>query len=253
MLKFSTLKFCFAVSLLVHAMVFGVVKWVGNNQRPVALQHEPDVMTLQLVAAPMAAVETVVAPAAQPSRPTPEPFPATPQPPPPAAAPPPPAVEKAEAVPLLPEPVPAPGPTQTEFPPPPPVPSPATKTETSVSPSPAATGPIGDGSSARLGADATTSEARRSVLAHPNYLKNPEPPYPLSARRRQQQGLVLLEVKVSARGEALEVSVKESSGHAILDEAAVNAVREWEFAPARLGATALDSRIEVPVRFKLAR
>lgn len=37
----------------------------------------------------------------------------------------------------------------------------------------------------------------------------------------------------------------------MLNEAAVQAVRNWEFEPARVGRLAMESEIEVPVGFKL--
>ncbi len=108
-----------------------------------------------------------------------------------------------------------------------------------------------DDSSPEPGLDLTTQKKQVGVKARPNYLKNPEPPYPLAARRRRQEGLVLLAVKVSAQGRALRVELKQSSGVAVLDGAAIEAVRGWEFEPARVGSIAIESEIEVPVRFKL--
>ena len=46
---------------------------------------------------------------------------------------------------------------------------------------------------------------------------------------------MLLSVIVNTRGQAANVRVKESSGHVLLDEAALTAVRRWEFEPARIG------------------
>ncbi len=89
------------------------------------------------------------------------------------------------------------------------------------------------------------------MQAQPNYLKNPEPLYPLLARRRNQQGIVLLTVKVSAQGRVSRVELKQSSGFPVLDEAASQAVRRWEFEPARIGSLGVESQIEVPVRFVL--
>ena len=91
------------------------------------------------------------------------------------------------------------------------------------------------------------------ILARPVYRKNPEPAYPAAARRRRQEGVTLLGVEVSAAGRAGRVVVKKSSGYRILDEAAVRAVVDWEFEPARIGAVAVESEIEVPVRFVLTR
>jgi protein TonB len=89
------------------------------------------------------------------------------------------------------------------------------------------------------------------MLAQPNYLKNPEPLYPLLARRHNQQGIVLLTVKVTAQGRVSHVELKQSSGFPVLDEAALQAVRYWEFEPARIGSLGVESQIEVPVRFIL--
>jgi len=147
--------------------------------------------------------------------------------------------------------------------PPPPVrPQPAAAPEPVVTPTPpepiamaaAATRPapvVGDGSSLKPGPDPTTQQAQPGIRAKPDYLKNPEPPYPALARRRHQEGLVLLSVKVSAQGRAARVELKQSSGFSALDEAAIQAVRGWEFEPARVGATPVDCEIEVPVRFRL--
>jgi len=83
-------------------------------------------------------------------------------------------------------------------------------------------------------------------------LKNQEPHYPAAARRRHQEGLVLLTVTVDAQGRVGRAGVKRTSGFPLLDEAALQSVRTWEFDPARLGSQPVESEIEVPVRFKLA-
>ena len=89
------------------------------------------------------------------------------------------------------------------------------------------------------------------VLMNPGYSKSPKPRYPLSAVRRHQEGIVLLRVRVSTQGEPLQIEVLQSSGVRALDEAAVQAVRNWEFTPARIGTQAVESEIQVPIQFKL--
>ncbi|MFW6162471.1 MAG: energy transducer TonB, partial [Planctomycetota bacterium] len=49
-----------------------------------------------------------------------------------------------------------------------------------------------------------------------------------------------------------EVRVARSSGHAVLDEAAVAAVRRWRFTPARAGGAAVTAEVEIPIRFRLS-
>lgn len=85
------------------------------------------------------------------------------------------------------------------------------------------------------------------------YLKNPEPEYPRAAKRLGIQGTVLLHVMVGADGKAKEVSVAESSGSALLDDAAVAAVRAWSFVPARRGDEVIAAAVYVPLRFTLNR
>lgn len=90
-----------------------------------------------------------------------------------------------------------------------------------------------------------------SVLARPRYRNNPEPTYPASARRKRQQGTVLLSVVVDSKGRPEKVSIKQGCGIAVLDEAALAAVRTWEFDPAMIGNRPVESEVEVPVRFAL--
>jgi protein TonB len=84
-----------------------------------------------------------------------------------------------------------------------------------------------------------------------NYGYNPKPKYPSVARSRGWVGKVILRVQVSADGEAQQVSVAQSSGHDILDDAAVAAVEGWRFVPAKRGDTAVASTVNVPINFTL--
>ena len=77
------------------------------------------------------------------------------------------------------------------------------------------------------------------------------PEYPELARRRSEQGRVVLRVEVSMDGRPLEISVARSSGFGILDSAAENAVREWRFVPATEGGRPVPATAEVPVQFRL--
>ena len=77
------------------------------------------------------------------------------------------------------------------------------------------------------------------------------PPYPTSARRAKQEGLVLLRLKVDKDGRVQNVEIQETSGHTVLDQSAAAAVQTWRFEPARRGAQPVDATVEVPIRFKL--
>jgi protein TonB len=82
-----------------------------------------------------------------------------------------------------------------------------------------------------------------------DYLHNPKPVYPALSRRMNEEGKVLLKVRVSAQGTALDVAISKSSGFPRLDAAAVDAVTRWRFVPARRGDEAVDSSVIVPITF----
>jgi len=84
------------------------------------------------------------------------------------------------------------------------------------------------------------------------YKNNPPPEYPSLAQDRGLQGQVILKVRVLASGKPDSVTVDKSSGHKILDDAAIKAVAAWTFDPARRGQTAIDGWVKVPLNFKLS-
>ncbi|BBL72348.1 hypothetical protein MoryE10_29540 [Methylogaea oryzae] len=84
-----------------------------------------------------------------------------------------------------------------------------------------------------------------------NYLQNPPPRYPSMARERHWQGEVLVRTRILADGTAGEVRLERSSGHDVLDEAALEAVRQWRFVAAKEGDKAVDSWVIIPIDFKL--
>lgn len=84
-----------------------------------------------------------------------------------------------------------------------------------------------------------------------DYLQNPAPAYPPTSRRMREEGRVLLLVRVSASGQADAVQVRQSSGFERLDEAALTAVRQWRFVPARRGDETVAAAVLVPLVFRL--
>jgi periplasmic protein TonB len=100
--------------------------------------------------------------------------------------------------------------------------------------SPSATGAIGN-----------ISEAR------PRYKKNLPPNYPNFARKRNAQGTVVIRALVNESGKVEEARVEISSGHALLDEAALMAVKSWEFEPGRRGNNPVKSYVKLPITFQL--
>ncbi len=96
-------------------------------------------------------------------------------------------------------------------------------------------------------------QAEKTVIvpAMPRYKSNPPPEYPAIARRRGYEGRVLLSAMISIEGNVVGLKVKESSGHPVLDRAAMKAVEVWEFEPARRMRSPVPMSVDVPVRFVL--
>ena len=57
----------------------------------------------------------------------------------------------------------------------------------------------------------------------------PLPVYPRLSRLRGEEGSVVLSVKISYRGIPVSVKVIQSSGFYLLDQAAINGLKEWRF------------------------
>lgn len=108
-------------------------------------------------------------------------------------------------------------------------------------------------SSASTSASAKSAEAASFTEANfrANYDRNPKPEYPRIARSRGWQGKVLLRVEVSVDGLSAAVKIEQSSGYDILDESALDAVKEWRFIPAKRGDTPVSSSVIVPIVFSL--
>ena len=92
----------------------------------------------------------------------------------------------------------------------------------------------------------------KAFFIEPQFRERPQPPaYPRRARRLAQEGEALIRVKLDPRGNAAEVLVWKSSGFALLDNAAITAVRHWKFVPAERSGKPVIAWVEIPVRFAL--
>jgi protein TonB len=84
-----------------------------------------------------------------------------------------------------------------------------------------------------------------------NYLNNPRPAYPMAARRMGWEGRVVLNVEVLAEGACGGISVFQSSGHEVLDDAALRTVKGWRFVPASRAGHPVTQWFKVPIQFSL--
>ena len=90
-----------------------------------------------------------------------------------------------------------------------------------------------------------------SVDVVPRPLRRSPPEYPPRARAKNLEGHVTLRVLIGKRGNVEKVKVVDSSPSGVFDEAAMEAVRGWEFEPALYRGEQVRVWAKQTVRFKL--
>lgn len=106
----------------------------------------------------------------------------------------------------------------------------------------AASGESGGGGGANTAARSANATAPSGKVSAPRILKKMEPAYPEEVRRRGGAGLVLMRIEVLENGHPGNIAIQQSSSCPALDEAATQAVRQWQFIPARDEQTGLAVR-----------
>ena len=75
--------------------------------------------------------------------------------------------------------------------------------------------------------------------------------YPRIAKKEGLEGLVHLRVTVHSDGSPGDISIRKSSGHAVLDVSAMKLVKSWRFRPARDGNIPITSIVDIPIHYDL--
>ena len=83
----------------------------------------------------------------------------------------------------------------------------------------------------------------------PEALTRVPPSYPDPAREAGVSGTVMLQALVCACGEVSDIRVAQSVP--MLDQAAIDAVRQWVFRPALQGGEAVAVWVHIPIKFSL--
>jgi protein TonB len=93
----------------------------------------------------------------------------------------------------------------------------------------------------------------KEVLTEPTYDRTrvAQPRYPVQAYRNGQQGEVLLKVLVGKDGKPKNVTVEKTSGSSLLDRAAIEAVKGWQFTPGTRNGAPREAARQVAVGFRL--
>lgn len=83
----------------------------------------------------------------------------------------------------------------------------------------------------------------------PDPTASPDPTYPWQALRRRLQGVAQILVEVDSKGKVVTARVAQTSGHGILDRAALDAVKKWKFLPALKDGKPVPGAALIPVNF----
>jgi TonB family protein len=90
-----------------------------------------------------------------------------------------------------------------------------------------------------------------TTIAYPLYKENSPPAYPAIARVRGYEGVVLVSAEVLPDGRVGSMKIRKSSGYAILDQSAIEAVKPWKFEPAKKSGNPFTVWVELPIKFIL--
>jgi protein TonB len=93
-------------------------------------------------------------------------------------------------------------------------------------------------------------ETSFGAMNAPSFIHRAIPVYPPLARRQGKEGRVVLTLLIDQTGRLQKIDVTEGAGFG-LTEAAIEAVRNSTFAPARVNGKKTASRAVLPIRFKL--
>lgn len=130
-----------------------------------------------------------------------------------------------------------------------PPPMPTITAESAISlPSPTLSDSLATAAVNVLSSQTPTLPGSNSVLA---YESTVEPIYPADAKRRREQGTVLLRVRVGSNGFPELVEIARSSGSFRLDRAGREAVLRWRFRPVQIDGRAIPAEGLVPIAFHL--
>ncbi len=87
------------------------------------------------------------------------------------------------------------------------------------------------------------------TIEPPTKLKNVNPVYPAEAQEAKVQGVVIIEARIERDGTVSRARVLKSIP--MLDDAAVDAVRQWEFTPTLLNGAPMPVMMTITVNFTL--
>jgi TonB family protein len=112
-----------------------------------------------------------------------------------------------------------------------------------------------DAIAAKEKADATAARAKAKMAAvriggqikAPTKIKDVKPVYPAIARSARVAGMVTIEATIGPDGKVIDATVVRSIP--LLDQAALDAVQQWEYTPTLLNGVPVPVRVTVTINF----
>lgn len=103
------------------------------------------------------------------------------------------------------------------------------------------------------GSSTGPSTQNNTSYAPPRILSKVEPSYPTAARQAEQQGTAILSVHILENGRSGIITIIQSSGYDLLDNAAIAAVKQWRFSPAKdlTSGQSVSCYSTLPISFSL--
>lgn len=108
---------------------------------------------------------------------------------------------------------------------------------------------LGSGMSPRLPTTPSVRPPRVSHMMEGNLIRRVQPEYPALAKQARVQGTVVLRAVIDREGSIQDLQV--ISGHPLLVQAAINAVRQWRYRPFYLNDQTVEVETQVTVNFTL--
>ena len=100
--------------------------------------------------------------------------------------------------------------------------------------------------------DGVANAARPPRIELPRPLAEISPEYPVHARRRGLEGVVVIRVTISPKGEPVNTTIVSASAHAQLNEAAILAVREARFRPGTIDESPAEMNLSIRIVFEVS-
>ncbi len=234
----------FLLSVLLHLLGLLLIgSQIGRVNTPAETVPELEVSSIELTLAgpdPVAPAAPAEGPATLPAE---EPLPPLDVPQPETPAPPPAMPEKPSFADAL-----APPPDAVTEPKP--APAPAATTTPRTAPPPSTPRPAGAAAENAVIQPANGGAYGR-IDAHPSLHRPIKPNYPIGARRRGEEGTVILDVTVGEDGRATAVSTIASSGFPDLDRAAAQAAAQARFKPGARNGQPVAATARLTIIFRL--